>query len=154
MKLIILSLILLTNQLAIAGDIIKFEGYEEVKNSKAKYHYSGTYFSKVGGDFEYDFTKCHNHELEYMKSNSQGYKVLKSLGRSDQTIISKGVKDCLFVNNWKQYINEDGELQELMFSNLWFKTKKSMTVEEIEKSILDLTERKEWYKKYAPDLIK
>ena len=154
MKFIFLTLILLISETVIADENGRFESFKRVANPEAAYFYSDTYFHKENSNFEADFSKCHRSQLEYIKSGSQGYKVLKSFGQADQEIISKGVKDCLFVNNWKQYRDKNGELQELMFGNLYFKTKISMTEEEIKKSKLDLIERKKWYEKYAPELIK
>jgi hypothetical protein len=153
MKYIILSLTLAVCGNAVAENSGKFENFKKVSVHNAEYFYSGTYFSKNGGDFESDFSKCHDYYLKYTKSNSQGYKVSRSLGKTDQNIISEGVKDCLFVNDWKQYKEINGELQELMFGHLYSKAAVSMTAEEKEKSILELEKRKEWYKKHAVGLV-
>lgn len=155
MKLLYLWLMLLMFQsVAAAENVEKFETFTKANKPGAQYFYSNTYFAKKNGDFKSDFTKCHAHYLEYIKSESHGYMVSKSFGRTDQEIIAKGVKDCLFVNDWKLYIERNGELGEIMFSHLYFKTKKSMSSNEIMQSEQDLVKRKEWYRQNAPNLLK
>jgi hypothetical protein len=130
-----------------------FEKYSDSENVDAPYLYSGIYFAKNSGNFPVDFDKCNNSYIEYIKSNSQGYKVARSMGKTDQDIISKGVKDCLFVNDWSLYKLEGNELKEIMFGHLSYKTKDMMSEEEIQESLDTLEKRKQWYKKYQPTLI-
>lgn len=131
-----------------------FENYSTSNNSEADFFYSETYFSKEGGDFAGDFGACHQSSLEYIQENGKGYQVMRSLGRSDQEIISNNVIDCLFVNDWQASVEEGGTLQELGFGHGMMKTKASMSEEELAKSAKDLAARKEWYKKYDPDLLR
>lgn len=130
-----------------------FEKYSDSGKVDAPYLYSGIYFSKKGGDFQVDFDKCNNSYIEYINSNSKGYQVSRSMGKTDQEIISKGVKDCLFVNDWSLYRLEDNALKEIMFSHLYYKTKETMSKEEVQESMGTLEKRKQWYKKYEPTLI-
>lgn len=151
MKYTFIMLILLVCGTAIAESNNNLDTYKKVNRPNVEYFYSGVFFHKKNGDFRSDFSKCHDYQLQHM--DSEGVGVLKSLGRSDEQIVSNGTKDCLFANDWKLYTEENGKLQQLMFSYLYFRTRNSMTADEIKQSELDLIDRKKWYKKYAPNLL-
>ena len=131
-----------------------FEKYSESNISQAPYSYSEKYFSKESGNFETNFNNCNDSYIEYVNSNSQGYKVARSFGSSDQEIISKGVIDCLFANDWAVYELESGKLKELAFSYSYLKYKEDLSQEELKKSNGKLKDRKKWYIKYRPELVK
>ena len=133
-----------------------FETFIKSDINRAKYKYSDVYFSdeynpKPINDFKTDFSKCHSYQVNYIKSKSQGYLVLKSLGKSDQEIVSNGVMDCLFVNNWTLYQLQDDKLKRLRFAYLKFPIEEKMTNDELAKSNKELEERKNWYREYAPE---
>lgn len=88
-----------------------------------------------------------------MRSKYQGYLVLKSLGQTDQEIVSNGVMNCMFVNNWALYLADNNKLKRLRFSSLKFLIENEMTLDEIHESDKQLDVRRDWYKKYATQLL-
>ena len=136
----------------------KLDHFDISELKEVQYKYSGVYFSSKNNpspenDFEIVFSQCHSYYLAYTQSGSQGYIVIRSFGKSDQEIISKGVIDCLFAKDWAVYRVSDGKLKRLRFDYLTLQTEDAMTKEQILKSDENLTKRKEWYKKYAPQLM-
>lgn len=100
-----------------------------------------------------DFKKCHDFQVESNKQNGQGYQVMKSFGHSDDYIVYGGVIRCMESKDWKINKLIDGSFKKARYMGYEIKDEDFLTQDEL--NILNNTRssQKEWYKKYAPEVL-
>jgi hypothetical protein len=53
---------------------------------------------------------CESKAISYVLMKSEGYKVIKSFGTSDEAYITQGALSCLYKAGWKIYESRDGKI--------------------------------------------
>jgi len=53
---------------------------------------------------------CEDNAIKYVLAKSEGYKVIKSFGTSDEEQITQGTLACLHKAAWKIYESRDGKI--------------------------------------------
>jgi hypothetical protein len=53
---------------------------------------------------------CEGQAIHYVLAKSEGYKVIKSFGTSDEEQITQGTLACLYKAGWKIYETRDGKM--------------------------------------------
>ncbi len=53
---------------------------------------------------------CESKAINYVLMKSEGYKVIKSFGTSDEEQITQGTLTCLYRAGWKIYESRDGKI--------------------------------------------
>ena len=53
---------------------------------------------------------CENQAIDYVLMKSEGYRVIKSFGTSDEEQITQGTLTCLYKAGWNIYESRDGKI--------------------------------------------
>ena len=135
-------------------------GFPSLENIKsdiklAEFTYGDFYFSSdssatTPSKFISSINKCITHSLKSINKDSQGYKVKKSLGYSDEEITTDGIMLCMEAKSWVLYKRINGSIERTDYRGL---TYKSMSEIELGIATKLLTDQNEWFKKYAPQVL-